>query len=56
MPRQMTTSVGVAYLAPGDQPVRPTDLLLAADRALYAAKHGGRNACAVHVVDLREVG
>lgn len=56
MPRQMTTSVGVAYLAPGDEPVRPTDLLLAADRALYAAKHGGRNACAVHVVDLRELG
>ena len=56
MPRQMTTSVGVAYLAPGDPSVRPTDLLLAADRALYAAKHGGRNACAVHVVDLREVG
>lgn len=56
MPRQMTTSVGVAYLAPGEQPVRPTDLLLAADRALYAAKHGGRNACAVHVVDLRELG
>lgn len=56
MPRQMSASIGVAYLAPGDHPVRPTDLLLAADRALYSAKHGGRDACAVHQVDLRELG
>jgi len=56
MPRQMSASIGVAYLAPGDHPVRPTDLLLAADRALYSAKHKGRDACAVHQVDLRELG
>lgn len=37
---------------PPNQPA----LRLAAYRTLCAAKHGGRNACAVHVLDLREVG
>ncbi|MBG0831347.1 diguanylate cyclase [Planomonospora sp. ID67723] len=37
---QVTFSAGVAALAPGHS---PDDLLQAADQALYAAKHGGRN-------------
>lgn len=55
MPRQMTTSIGVAYLAPAELCVRPTDLLLAADRALYEAKHSGRDTCAVHGVGIGEM-
>ncbi|MEU8663751.1 tetratricopeptide repeat-containing diguanylate cyclase [Actinoplanes philippinensis] len=36
----VTVSIGVAY---GHHPVRPSEVLRAADRNLYAAKHGGRN-------------
>ena len=36
----VTVSIGLAGVAPGD---RPADVLARADRALYAAKRGGRN-------------
>ncbi|WP_433788749.1 tetratricopeptide repeat-containing diguanylate cyclase [Actinoplanes sp. CA-252034] len=36
----VTVSIGVAY---GHHPVRPSEVLSAADRNLYAAKRGGRN-------------
>lgn len=39
---QVTISLGVARLRPG---LGPTDVIDLADRALYEAKHGGRNRC-----------
>jgi len=43
----VTVSVGVAATRPSDAQ-RPGDLIEAADAALYAAKHRGRNAVAEH--------
>lgn len=40
--RRMTASCGVAAMTPGAD-ITPEDLVAAADRALYAAKHSGRN-------------
>jgi diguanylate cyclase (GGDEF)-like protein len=44
---QITISVGVACAAPNDAQ-EPKDLVEAADAALYAAKHRGRNAVVEH--------
>jgi diguanylate cyclase (GGDEF)-like protein/PAS domain S-box-containing protein len=38
---RVTVSIGIALLSEG--PADPDDILAAADRAMYAAKHGGRN-------------
>ena len=46
----VTVSVGVACTTPNDTQ-HPGDLIEAADAALYAAKHRGRNAVAVHGFD-----
>ena len=43
----VTASVGVACTRPNDA-LRPGDLIEAADAALYAAKHRGRNAVVEH--------
>ena len=43
----VTVSVGVACTKPSDLQ-RPGDLIEAADAALYAAKHRGRNAVVEH--------
>jgi diguanylate cyclase (GGDEF)-like protein len=43
----VTVSVGVAATLPNDTQ-RPGDLIEAADAALYAAKHRGRNAVVEH--------
>ena len=43
----VTVSVGVACATPNDA-LRPGDLIEAADAALYAAKHRGRNAVVEH--------
>jgi diguanylate cyclase (GGDEF)-like protein len=43
----VTVSVGVACTRPKDTQ-RPGDLIEAADAALYAAKHRGRNAVVEH--------
>jgi diguanylate cyclase (GGDEF)-like protein len=43
----VTVSVGVAATQPSDAQ-RPGDLIEAADAALYAAKHGGRNTVVEH--------
>jgi len=43
----VTVSVGVACTRPNDTQ-RPGDLIEAADAALYAAKHRGRNAVVEH--------
>ncbi|HEX6160721.1 MAG TPA: diguanylate cyclase, partial [Thermoanaerobaculia bacterium] len=40
--RRMTASCGVAAMVPGSE-ATPEDFVAAADRALYAAKHSGRN-------------
>jgi diguanylate cyclase (GGDEF)-like protein len=45
--RQITVSVGVACATPNDTQ-EPRDLIEAADAALYAAKHRGRNAVVEH--------
>src|SRR3954465_6013996 len=45
--QQVTVSVGVACTTPGDAQA-PMDLIEAADAALYAAKHRGRNAVVEH--------
>jgi diguanylate cyclase (GGDEF)-like protein len=45
--QQVTVSVGVACTRPGDAQA-PKDLIEAADAALYAAKHRGRNAVVEH--------
>jgi len=45
--KTVTVSVGVACTRPNDIQ-RPGDLIEAADAALYAAKHGGRNAVVEH--------
>jgi diguanylate cyclase (GGDEF)-like protein len=45
----VTVSVGVASTRPNDTQ-RPGDLIEAADAALYAAKHRGRNAVVEHGV------
>ena len=45
--QSVTVSVGVAGTAPNDSQ-RPGDLIEAADAALYAAKHRGRNAVVEH--------
>ena len=39
----VSTSVGVAYCAPGRAPFGVTELLAHADKALYVAKRAGRN-------------
>ncbi len=39
----ITISIGVATLEPGSPLTQPAHLLKAADLAVYAAKHGGRN-------------
>jgi diguanylate cyclase (GGDEF)-like protein len=43
----VTVSIGVAATAPNDSQ-RPGDLIEAADAALYAAKHRGRNTVVEH--------
>ena len=45
--QNVTVSVGVASTRPNDT-LRPGDLIEAADAALYAAKHRGRNAVVEH--------
>jgi diguanylate cyclase (GGDEF)-like protein len=45
--RTVTVSVGVAATLPNDAQT-PGDLIEAADAALYAAKHRGRNAVVEH--------
>jgi len=44
-PIHVTVSIGVAQLLPGQN---PTDLVLAADQAMYAAKTQGRNRVVAH--------
>jgi diguanylate cyclase (GGDEF)-like protein len=45
--QQVTVSVGVACARPNETQ-QPRDLIEAADAALYAAKHRGRNAVVEH--------
>ena len=42
-PIPVTISLGVASIAPGQEPITPTELVAAADAKLYEAKEGGRN-------------
>ena len=46
-PAPLTVSAGVAALSKGSGVTTPDGLLIAADRALYAAKHAGRGRTAV---------
>lgn len=48
-PGRLTVSVGVSLASPDDADVRP--LIDRADAALYAAKHGGRNAVVLKAID-----
>jgi diguanylate cyclase (GGDEF)-like protein len=43
----VTVSIGVATARPNES-LRPGDLIEAADAALYAAKHAGRNMVVEH--------
>jgi diguanylate cyclase (GGDEF)-like protein len=45
--RSVTVSIGVAGTQP-NQPQKPSELIEAADAALYAAKHRGRNTVVEH--------
>jgi diguanylate cyclase (GGDEF)-like protein len=45
----VTVSIGVAAARPNES-LRPGDLIEAADAALYAAKHDGRNTVKEHGV------
>lgn len=47
----ITISIGVASLSEGDEFDTPADLVSAADKALYAAKAGGRDTIRIHGVD-----
>ncbi|HET9720262.1 MAG TPA: diguanylate cyclase [Solirubrobacteraceae bacterium] len=49
IPRRITISIGIAALP--DQARDATELLRLADRALYAAKSGGRNRCEIFAGD-----
>lgn len=42
-PLHISASLGVSACAGGESPPQPADLTAAADKALYQAKHGGRN-------------
>jgi diguanylate cyclase (GGDEF)-like protein len=51
----VTVSIGVAAAKPNEA-LRPGDLIEAADAALYAAKHRGRNKVVEHGVEAIETG
>jgi diguanylate cyclase (GGDEF)-like protein len=54
-PLPVTASVGVAVLEPPASPLRePSHLLKAADLAVYAAKHGGRNCVKVFTMPAKK--
>lgn len=48
---RVTASIGVAACAAGDSYERAADVVVAADRALYAAKHAGRDRAHAHRPD-----